>query len=81
MWDEDLTLDELRRRLSDPDPEIRAYFLGKLMRQAKPDDVFQFVSLEAIYAHWPAVERYLGRTRQFWEWLLERWRVLDGATR
>ena len=44
-WDEDLTLAEYTARLRDPDPEVRAYFLGKLMRQAKPDDVFTFVTL------------------------------------
>jgi hypothetical protein len=30
--------------------EIRAYYLGKLMRQAKPDDVFTFVTLAKIRA-------------------------------
>ena len=44
LWDCDLTLDEFVDRWRDPDPEVRAYFLAKLMRQAKPDDVFQFVT-------------------------------------
>jgi hypothetical protein len=35
-------LEEFRERLRDPDPAVRAYYLGKLMRQAKPDDVFTF---------------------------------------
>ena len=42
LWDCDLKLDEFRERLADPDPDVRAYHLGKLMRQAKPDDVFTF---------------------------------------
>ncbi len=33
------------------------------MRQAKPDDVFTFVSLDELYDLLPAIERYLGRTR------------------
>jgi len=41
--DEAMTLDESRKRLRDPDPDVRAYVLGKLVRQAKPDDVFTFV--------------------------------------
>jgi hypothetical protein len=73
LWDEDMTADELRMRLSDPDPEVRAYFLGKLMRQAKPDDVFGFVSLREIVDQFSAVQRYLGRSREFWSWLIERW--------
>jgi len=46
LWDDDLTIDMSRAHLVDPDPEVRAYFLGKLMRQARPDDVFTFVTLE-----------------------------------
>jgi hypothetical protein len=79
LWDEDLTLDELRQRLRDADADVRAYYIGKLMRQAKPDDVFSFVTLADVYAHLPALDRYLGQTREFWHWLLERWRSTDVA--
>jgi hypothetical protein len=44
-------------RLADPDPEVRAYYLGKLMRQAKPDDVFTFVTLREIKALFPLAAR------------------------
>jgi hypothetical protein len=80
LWDEDLTLDMFRVRLADPDPEVRAYYLGKLMRQAKPDDVFTFVTLDEIKALFPLAMRYLGRSREFWTWLLGCWKVLPGAT-
>jgi hypothetical protein len=72
------------RRLSlapcDPDLEVRAYYLGKLMRQAKPDDVFTFVTLVEIKALFPLVARYLGRSRDFWIWLLGCWKALPSAT-
>jgi hypothetical protein len=74
LWDEDMTLDQFRARLRDADPAVRAYFLGKLMRQAKPDDVFTFVSLAEVQEQLPAVDPYLGRSRPFWQWLMERWR-------
>lgn len=73
LWDCDLTLDDLRQRLQDPDPYVRAYFTGKLMRQAKPDDVFQFVSAHTIRELWPQLEPYLGNTREFWAWLFATW--------
>lgn len=73
LWDMDLTIDDFRARLRDPDPEVRAYFLGKLMRQAKPDDVFLFTTLDEIIEQLPAVTRYLGNTRDFWLWLLSKW--------
>lgn len=57
--------------LVDTDPEVRGYFLGKLMRQAKPDDVFTFVTLGKPGEQLDAVDRCLGRTRLFWHWLLE----------
>ncbi|HUH04812.1 MAG TPA: hypothetical protein VML75_22600 [Kofleriaceae bacterium] len=80
LWDEDMTIAEFRDRLADPDPEVRAYFIGKLMRQAKPDDVFSFVTLDEICELRPSIERYLGRTKEFWLWLLDRWRP-PGASR
>lgn len=73
LWDSEMTLDEFRAGLRDPDPEIRAYLVGKLMRQAKPDDVFTFVSAREIRTLWPRLERYLGKTREFWTWLFEAW--------
>ena len=58
---------------SDPDSEVRAYLLGKLMRQAKPDDVFSFASPRTIRELWPRLERYLGKSREFWTWLFDTW--------
>lgn len=81
LWDVDLDVDAFRERLWDPDPEVRAYWLGKLMRQAKPDDVFLFVTLEDIEAQWEGVQPFLGKSRPFWAWAIERWRearVFDG---
>jgi len=50
------------------------------MRQARPDDVFQFVSLETIQDLQARIDPYLGRSRPFWTWLLDAWaRQADGA--
>lgn len=73
LWDCDLTLDQFRTLLQDPDERVRAFMIGKLMRQAKPDDVFQFVKPGTIRKLWPKVIRHLGRSRAFWTWLFERW--------
>ena len=63
LWDEDITLDVFRSRLADPDPEVRAYYLGKLMRQAKPDDVFTFATLRDIVELFPLLVRYPAAAR------------------
>jgi hypothetical protein len=81
LWDDDIDLATFRARVRDPDPDVRAYFIGKLMRQAKPDDVFAFVTLPEIAAQFDSIARYLGRTREFWVWLLRRWGVLAGGAR
>ena len=60
---------------------MRAYYLGKLMRQAKPDDVFSFVTLRELGEQLDVVDRYLGRARPFWRWLLERWGVTASGAR
>jgi hypothetical protein len=73
LWDTDMTLGEFRGGLRSPDPDVRAYLIGKLMRQAKPDDVFTFVAAREIRELWPRLERYLGKSREFWTWLFEEW--------
>jgi len=73
LWDEDLTLEEFVARLRDPAPDARAYYLGKLLRQAKPDDVFTFVHPQEIADAWTEIERYLGNARPFWTWLIGTW--------
>ena len=68
-----MTLTEFEDRLRRAGRDGRAYLVGKLMRQAKPDDVFSFVRVEEIVDLWSDLERYLGRERAFWRWLLEYW--------
>lgn len=69
LWDNDLTLAELRERLASEDLDVAAYWLGTTMRQAKPDDALMLASPERMRALWPRVERYLGKERAFWAWL------------
>lgn len=73
LWDMEVTLAEFEGILADREDAARPYLIGKLMRQAKPDDALQFVSPQEIGDLWPAVERYLGNKRTFWTWLLEEW--------
>ena len=81
LWDCDLTVEDLRRGLEDPDPEVRAYLVGKIMRQAKPDDVFLFVRPSTIRDLWPRLQRYLGHSGAFWTWLFDRWEKQGRARR
>jgi hypothetical protein len=73
LWDVDMTLAEFQNRLAKSSLPVRAYLVGKMMRQAKPDDALQFVSAQEIADLWPLLERHLGRTREFWVWLMDEW--------
>ena len=75
LWDCDMTLERFEELLRDGEDEVRAHLVAKLMRQAKPDDVFTFVSLGEIRELWPNLAHRLGRTRDFWTWLLTQWGV------
>lgn len=46
LWDVDLTLQQLRMLLADPDEDVRAYWMGKVLRQAKPDDALTLMDIE-----------------------------------
>lgn len=70
LWWVDCTVAELKRRLADPDPRKRAYWLGALLREANTRDVWLFTTPDEIRAAWPSVVRHLGRSRKMWAWLL-----------
>ncbi|MEZ4367828.1 MAG: hypothetical protein R2939_16350 [Kofleriaceae bacterium] len=70
LWDCDVTLTTLRAHLIDPDDEIRAHWLGKMMRQAKPDDAIALGGIAEMRRLWPRLERGLGERRGFWSWYL-----------
>lgn len=70
LWDNELTLEQFRALLLDADDEVRAYWLGTLLRQARPDDALSIASLAAIRRDWARAEKYVGRERPFWKWYL-----------
>lgn len=70
-----MTVRELRRRLAGSDEE-RTYLLGKILREAREPDVWLFTTPEEVSARWNDLQRYLGRRREFWSFLLKQWREL-----
>ncbi len=71
LWDNNVTLQELREHLAAADEDRQAYWLAKLMRQAKPDDAIILAGTEPMRRLWPKLEHSLGRTRAFWAWYLD----------
>jgi hypothetical protein len=43
------------------------------MREARDPDVWEFTSVAEVRALFPKIERYLGRRKDFWSYLLNAW--------
>jgi hypothetical protein len=76
LWDEDTSVAELRAALSGSDEADRLRLLGKMLREARDTDVWQFVTPDDVSRDLPALTRHLGRRRRFWEYVIGRWRSL-----
>jgi hypothetical protein len=75
LWDQPMTLAELRRRLAGP-PEERYRYLGAILREAREPDVWRFTTPAEVVLEWNRLEPQLGRRRDFWRFLLGTWREL-----
>jgi hypothetical protein len=71
LWWTDATVGEFRARLADPDPDVRTYWMGALLREANTRDVWLFVTPDVIRASWSRLQRHLGRSRSMWAYLLD----------
>ena len=73
LWDESTTVAELRSSIERAEPEEWARLVGKMMREARDVDVWHFVTPRAVWDHRAQLDRYLGRRRAFWHYLLDGW--------
>lgn len=76
LWDVDISAAELRSRLKDADPDIRAQWQGRVLREARFSDVWDYLTVEEVLRDWPRIRRHLGRSRDLWDILLDGWRTL-----
>ena len=80
LWDQPMTVVELRRKLTTLSTPERLRLLATILREARDTDVWRFTTPEAVLAEWADLSRHLGRRRAFWEFLLSPWRA-DGLIR
>jgi hypothetical protein len=74
LWDEDVSVEELRAVLRGPPGPKRNRLLGKMLREARDIDVWRFVTPREVADALPALTRRLGRRAGFWEFLIGGWR-------
>lgn len=77
LWNENTTVEELRRILHDETEPVRVAYMARIMREARYADVWTFLTLHDVVSHWPALQPRLGRQRAFWEYLLSVWKKHD----
>ncbi len=75
LWDVDITEAELRSHLAAEDPDIRAQWQGRVLREARFNEVWHHITLDEVVRDWARIRRHLGRSRAFWEFLLDGWRA------
>ena len=74
LWSERVTNAELRAKLASPDLDERALWMGRVMREARYRDVWKLLKLRDVLDLLPRIDRHLGRSREFWHWLIDGWR-------
>lgn len=74
-WDDPTPNETIRRALREGPEEERLHWIARILREARYDDVWAYLSLhDDLLPRWAEVAPRLGRRRAFWEFLLERWR-------
>lgn len=73
LWDDPMTVAELRRYLVTASPPERDRMLGKILREARDPDVWRFTTPSEVAARFDALSKHLGRRRDFWKFLLGSW--------
>ena len=74
LWDDPMTMGELRERLATASAPERTRLLGKIVREARDPDVWRFISPQELARRFDELAPHLGRRRKFWEFLLAAWR-------
>jgi len=74
LWDEDISVRELREILATESHPRWIELVAKVMREARDDQVWLFLPPGRVVARYQEIARRLGRRRAFWDYLFQAWR-------
>lgn len=74
LWDEDLSVRDLQEILADETHPRWLDLAAKVMREARDDQVWRFLTVGCVAARYPELTPRLGRRRGFWDYILRAWR-------
>ncbi len=73
LWDEPLTRDNLKKLLNGDNEEERLYYAAKILREARFEEVWDYLSPAFLSSHWGKLCWRLGRKKRFWEFFYATW--------
>jgi hypothetical protein len=73
LWDERLTRDDLKKILDGDNEEESLYYAAKVLREARFQEVWDYLSPAFLARHWENLRWRLGRKKKFWEFLYTTW--------
>lgn len=73
LWDEPMTVAELRSRLESGSLPERTRLLAKILREGKDTEAWAFTTPREVQRQWDELAPRLGRRRAFWQFLLTEW--------
>jgi hypothetical protein len=76
-WDRPLTVGEIKQKLRTTSGTEHERLVAWILREAAFDDVWQFVSPSEVSAVLPHIEPFLGRKREFWNYIIREWHALE----
>lgn len=77
LWDEDVSIAELRAIVQGPPSYDRDRLVGKMLREARDVDVWRFLRPADVARDLERLRRRIGRRYAFWRFLIDGWRA-DG---
>jgi hypothetical protein len=73
LWDEPMTISQLKERQRSASYSERVRLLGKILRESRDTDVWAFTNPDEVWQLWPDICLHLGRRKAFWEFFFVRW--------
>jgi len=74
LWDEPLSRGDLKTLLDSGDEEERLYYAAKILREARFEEVWDYLSPAFLASRWEKLRWRLGRKKKFWEFVYTVWR-------
>jgi hypothetical protein len=75
LWDAPMTMTALKAYLGTASKPEWARTMGKILREARDEDVWLFTTPQEVLNRWSEIAPHLGRRLAFWRFLLDQWQA------